>query len=76
VNVPKNVEEKIAGVKGADHLPQVVDRGGQPAAAVAQREVLPNPVAPEPEVGVAANIYRPDDLTFLIDSSGFRYGRA
>jgi len=71
VNVPPNIEDKLARVKVAGYLPQVIERVRKPAAAVAQREVLPNSVAPEPELCVAANIDRSDDLAFLIDATGF-----
>jgi len=69
--VSKAIVDKVARQKVAGYLPQVIERVRKPAAAVAQGEVLPNSVAPEPEVCVAANIDRSDDLAFLIDATGF-----
>src|SRR5437867_3516573 len=62
------IVNKVARKKITDHLPQVIDRVRQSAAAIAEGEVLTHPVAPEPEVCVAANIDRADDLALLIDS--------
>src|SRR5436190_1806146 len=76
VKISPEVDEGFARVKGADHLPLVVQRDSIAGLAVADQEVFTHPVAPEPELRVARGLNRAYDLAFLIDSPGFRYSRS
>src|SRR6266404_2436341 len=74
-NVSKGTDKKLSRQIRPDYLPKIVYRSRQAAVTVAERQVLANSVAPEPEVWAAGTVHGPNDFALLIDSPGFRHSR-